>query len=140
VNHYFADTLSAIREERVRARLEAAGIRDGSRINMSELMESVHLSNEDQAVNDTHDTLKAYYKVALKRFTDNVVVQITERLLLGPEGPVKILSPEMIGDLQENELTVLAGENFATSSTRNELINKFERFQKALDIAKQATI
>jgi hypothetical protein len=103
-------------------------------------MESVHLGNEDQAVNDIHDTLKAYYKVALKRFTDNVVLQITERLLLGPNGPVKTFSPEMIGDLQDIELTDLAGKNFATSSTRNELMNKHERFQKALDIAKQALI
>jgi hypothetical protein len=59
-------------------------------------MQSVHLSNEDQAVNDIHDTLKAYYKVAMKRFTDNVVAQITERVLLGLEGSVKALNPEMI--------------------------------------------
>lgn len=138
VNHYFADTLSSIREERVLARLKAAGCRDGYEIDLANILRSVHLSNEDQAVNDIHDTLKAYYKVALKRFTDNVVVQITERLILGPKGPVKIFSPEMIGDLQDGELMDLAGENFATSSTRNELINRYERYQKALEIAKQA--
>ncbi|KAJ4361748.1 hypothetical protein N0V83_010688 [Neocucurbitaria cava] len=140
VNHYFADTLSAIREKRVLARLEAAGFEDGSNVDLARMLKGVHLSNEDQAVNDIHDTLKAYYKVALKRFTDNVVLQITERLLLGPEGPVKIFSPEMIGDLQDGELTDLAGENFSTSSTRNELVNKYERFHKALDIAKQALL
>ncbi|KAJ4302817.1 hypothetical protein N0V90_001708 [Kalmusia sp. IMI 367209] len=140
VNHYFADTLSAIREERVLARLEAAGVEDGCTVDMTQMLKSVHLSNEDQAVNDIHDTLKAYYKVALKRFTDNVVLQVTERLYLGPDGPVRSLSPDMIGDLQDGELTDLAGENFATSSTRNELLNKYERFQKALDIARQALI
>jgi hypothetical protein len=102
-------------------------------------MKSIHLSNEDQAVNDIHDILKAYYKLAMKRFTDNVVLQVTERILLGPEGPVKALSPEMIGDLRDDELMDMAGENFATSSNRNELAAKFERFQKALDIARQAT-
>ncbi|KAI8935610.1 hypothetical protein NX059_008173 [Plenodomus lindquistii] len=136
VNHYFADTLSAIREERVLARLEAAGFSDGSRFDLARMVKGVHLSNEDQAVNDIHDTLKAYYKVALKRFMDNVVLQITERLLLGPNGPVKTLSPEMISDLQDGDLMDLAAENFATSSSRNELMIKYDRLQKALDIAK----
>ena len=95
---------------------------------------------EDQAVNDIHGTLKAYYKVAMKRFTDNVVVQITERVLLGLDGPVKTLTPELINDLQDHELMELAGENFATSSNRNELMNKYDRFQRALDIAKQALV
>ncbi|ORY19613.1 P-loop containing nucleoside triphosphate hydrolase protein [Clohesyomyces aquaticus] len=140
VNHYFADTLSAIREKRVLARLKAAGFENGSRVDLASMVKGIHLSNEDQAVNDIYDTLKAYYKVALKRFTDNVVLQITERLMLGPGGPVKILSPEMIGDLQDSELADLAGENFSTSGMRNELTNKYERLQKALDIAKQAFV
>jgi hypothetical protein len=140
VNHYFADTLSAIREERVVARLKAQGFEDDDLVDIARMVEGVHLSNEDQAVNDIHDTLKAYYKVALKRFTDNVVLQITERLLLGPDGPVKILSPEMIGDLQDGELSDLAGESFSTSSTRNEVMSKFARFQKAVDVAKQALV
>jgi hypothetical protein len=35
VNHYFADTLSSIRERRVLARLEAAGFQDGSIIDFT---------------------------------------------------------------------------------------------------------
>jgi hypothetical protein len=138
VNHYFADTLSAVREERVRARLEAAGLEEGYSFSAAQVLKGVHLSNEDQAVNDIHDILKAYYKVAMKRFTDNVVLQVTERYLLGPDGPVKGLTPEMVGDLHDGELIDLAGENFATSATRNELTTKYERYQKALEIAKQA--
>ncbi|KAL5372019.1 hypothetical protein PMIN02_012705 [Paraphaeosphaeria minitans] len=57
VNHYFADTLSAIREERVLARLEAAGVEDGCAVVLTQMLKSIHLSNEDQAVNDIHDTL-----------------------------------------------------------------------------------
>jgi hypothetical protein len=140
VNHYYADTLSAIREERVLARLRAMGFQDGSSFDTARVMQGVHLSNEDQAVNDIHDILKAYYKVAMERFTDNVVLQVTERHILGPAGPVRMLSPDLIGDLQESELTEIAGESFATSSIRNELVAKCERFQRALDIAKQAVI
>jgi hypothetical protein len=138
VNHYFAENLSAIREERVIARLEDAGFKDGDSFDMAGVMKRVHLSNEDQAVNDIHDILKAYYKVAMKRFTDNVVVQVAERYLLGREGPVKSLSPDLISDLGDDDLMEIAGENFSTSSTRNELTTKFDRFQRALEIARQA--
>ncbi|CAI6342313.1 unnamed protein product [Periconia digitata] len=140
VNHYFAENLSAIREERVLARLRAAGLQDGGYFETSYLMSKVHLGNEEQAVNDIHDILKAYYKVAMKRFTDNVVLQVTERHLLGSNGPVRSLTSEMVGDLQDGELTDIAGENFSTSSTRNDLKIKLDRFHKALDIARQAVI
>ncbi|QGA20940.1 hypothetical protein EYB26_008650 [Talaromyces marneffei] len=140
VNHYFADNLTANREERVLHRMQALGTKDGQLMNMAQVMKGVHISNEDQAVNDIHDMLKAYYKLALKRFTDNVVIQVTERIILGPDGPVKILSPDFVGDLQDNDLVDIAGENFATSSLRNELLGKCERFQNALEIARQETI
>lgn len=103
-------------------------------------MKGVHLSNDDQAVYDIHDMLKAYYKVAIKRFTDNVVIQITERHILGAEGPVKFLSSDLIGDLSEVQLAELAGENFVTASKRNDLIAKAERFQEALKIARAVAV
>ncbi|KAL3482095.1 P-loop containing nucleoside triphosphate hydrolase protein [Aspergillus californicus] len=143
VNHYYADTLNAIRKDRVRARLEATGLRDGpwSAHNLlSNVMNAVHLSNEDQAVNDIHDILKAYYKVAVKRFTDNVIMQVVERHILGPEGPVRALCSDMVNGLDNQELLEIAGESFVTSSMRNELISKCERFRSALDIARRAGI
>jgi hypothetical protein len=65
-------------------RLKAVGLEDGEyqTINLTAITRAAHLSNEDQAVNDIHDILKAYYKVALKRFMDNVVLQIVERIYL----------------------------------------------------------
>jgi hypothetical protein len=75
VNHYFADTLSSIREERVLTRLRDAGLEANyGGVDIDRVMKTVHLSNEDQAVNDIHDTLKAYYKVVMKRFIDNIVL------------------------------------------------------------------
>lgn len=84
-------------------------------------MSRLHLSNEDQAVHDIYDILKAYYKAAVKRLTDNVVVQVRERHLLASEGPVKILPPEWIGEFSDIELAKVGSENLATSSSRNEL-------------------
>ncbi|KAJ6016561.1 hypothetical protein N7540_011152 [Penicillium herquei] len=141
VNHYYADTLSSIRQERVMARLENLGLHDGlMQLDMSKVLQGVHLSNEDQAVFDIHDILKAYYKVALKRFTDNVVIQVTERYILGNGGLVKMLSPDFIGDFEEDRLTEIAGEKFSTASRRNDLVSKAARFKEALEIAKQAVL
>ncbi|KAF2032549.1 dynamin [Setomelanomma holmii] len=137
VNHYFADTLSSVRQDRILARLRAMGIQDGATFNMNAVLKGVHLSNEDQAVNDIHDILKAYYKVTMKRFTDNIVLQVTERYILGPGGHVKTLSSDLIGELQDNELRELAGENFATSTARTELALRCEHLQKALDLAEE---
>ncbi|KAL4928186.1 dynamin family protein [Aspergillus undulatus] len=143
VNHYYADTLTAIRDERVRAKLRGLGLQDNGKyyeVNFNELMRGVHPSNEDQAVNDIHDVLKAYYKVALKRFADNVVIQIVERYILGQDGPVRALCSDMVNDMDEGELLELAGESFVTSSKRQDLTAKCQRLQEALEIAKQVCV
>lgn len=87
VNYYFADTLAATRQDRVLKRLQKLGPEDGNviTVNLKSLASTAHLSNEDQAVNDVHDILKAYYKVALRRFTDNVVIQVVERIISAPK-------------------------------------------------------
>ncbi|KAJ5752683.1 hypothetical protein N7520_009600 [Penicillium odoratum] len=140
VNHYFADTLSSIRQERVIARLEGLGLEDGYAFDMKTVLKGVHLSNEDQSVFDIHDILKAYYKVAMKRFMDNVIIQVSERYMLGESGPVRTFSPDLIGGLEDDMLTDIAGENFSTASRRNDLISKAARFREALDIAKRAVL
>ncbi|OKO92891.1 Interferon-induced GTP-binding protein MxA [Penicillium subrubescens] len=140
VNHYYADTLSSIRQERVTVRLEQLGLSNGMCFDMSRVLQGVHLSNEDQAVFDIHDILKAFYKVAMKRFMDNVVIQVCERYILGDGGPVKTFSPDLIGDFEEDKLTEIAGENFTTASRRNDLLSKAARFREALEIAKRAVL
>ena len=52
-------------------------------------MKSVHLGDEDQTIIDIHDILKAYYKVALKRYMDNIVIRIVERAVLGTGGQMQ---------------------------------------------------
>jgi hypothetical protein len=139
-NHYFADTLSSIRQERILARLEKQGLRDGVIFNTNKVMRGVHLSNEDQAVFDIHDILKSYYKVAVKRFIDNVIVHVSERHMIGDDGPLKLLSPGLIGEFEDAKLTEIAGENLAISKKRNDLVSKAARLKKAMDIAKQVAL
>ncbi|RJE21174.1 DYNc [Aspergillus sclerotialis] len=117
VNHYFADNLAATREERFLSKLKKR-------------------SNDEQAVDDIHDILKSFYKVAMKRFNDNVVVQVVERCILGDEGAFQALTPEIIGDMSDRALEDIAGENYAISSARNELVSKIDRFQRGMEITR----
>ncbi|KFY88242.1 hypothetical protein V498_06867 [Pseudogymnoascus sp. VKM F-4517 (FW-2822)] len=142
INHYFADTLAKTREERVVNRLKGLGLQDGEyqTIDLAAITRAAHLSNEDQAVNDIHDILKAYYKVALKRYMDNVVLQVVERIYLGSNGPVRAISPEYVGTLSDTDLADIAAESYATSSTRTEIGYKLERLDKALNLAETLPI
>ncbi|KFY46965.1 hypothetical protein V494_00258 [Pseudogymnoascus sp. VKM F-4513 (FW-928)] len=142
INHYFADTLAKTREERVVSRLKELGLKDGEyqSIDLAAITRAAHLSNEDQAVNDIHDILKAYYKVALKRYMDNVVVQVVERIYLGSNGPVRAISPEYVGTLSDTELADIAAESYATSSARTDIGYKLKRLDKALELAESVPI
>lgn len=142
INHYFADTLAKTREELVLNRLKEVGLEDGQyqTIDLAAITRAAHLSNEDQAVNDIHDILKAYCKVALKRLMDNMVLQVIERIYLGSNGPVRAISPEYVGTLSDTELADIAAESYATSSTRTEIGYKLQRLDKALNLAETVPI
>ncbi|KAH8431366.1 uncharacterized protein LDX57_009024 [Aspergillus melleus] len=139
VNHYFADTLAETRQERVMARLSSLNL-EGAQMSMTDVLRGIHLSNEEQAINDIHDILKAYYKLALKRFCDTVILQVTERCLLGQEAAIRFLSPDLAGGMTDRELADIAEENYATSTIRNDLLSKIQLYQTALDIVRQVGV
>ncbi|KFY03304.1 hypothetical protein O988_01575 [Pseudogymnoascus sp. VKM F-3808] len=97
-------------------------------------------SSDYQAVNDIHDILKAYYRVALKRYMDNVVLQVIERIYLGSNGPVRAVSPGYVGTLSDTELANIAAESYATSSTRTEIGYKLQRLDEASNLAETLPI
>ena len=139
VNHYFAQNLDASRQDRVVARLAKLGLHQNNQISVSlfSLKSVTCISNESQAIFDIHDILKAYYKVALKRFADNVVTQVVERFYIGSTGPLKQTAPEQVGSFADDQLSRIAGENYTSSTRRNELNSKLERLEKALALAEK---
>ncbi|EXJ75418.1 uncharacterized protein A1O5_02114 [Cladophialophora psammophila CBS 110553] len=138
VNHYYADNLAAARKERVILRLERLGIADGAFVqaDLTALANAAHLGNEDQAVYDIHDILKAYYKVAIKRFMDNVVMAVVERWWLALGGFVGMFDGEFVGNLSDEDLASIAAENHSTTHARADLKEKLRRFEEAHRIAR----
>lgn len=109
VKHYFADNLAPTREERSLSWLKKMGFDEGHRYSIKDLLTRVHQSNDDQEVDDIHDILKSFYKIAMKRFKGNVVVQVVERCILGDDGAFQALTPELIGDMSDRPLEDIAG-------------------------------
>ena len=141
-NHDFAKNMSAARTDRFINGLKKLGFEDGQniRVNFQHMRSSLPISNETANVLDIHDTLKAFYKVAIKRFIDNVKTQAIERILLGPEGPVRIFSPEFVSSLDEEEVAAIAGEDYATSNLREELGAQIARLAKARKVCSGKSI
>ena len=88
---------------------------------------------QTESVHQIHDSLLAYYNIALWRFVDNVAMQVVERHLLGPRSPMQAFSPEFVGTLGDKELDELACEDNETAEKRAELEEMVQKFQQALD-------
>jgi len=143
VNHYYAETLNKIRQDRLiemlTEHLDATATKCSigyhrPPIAAASLAQKISLGNEDQAVFDIHDILKAYYNVAMKRFIDNVVVQVVERCFL-LKGPLTFFNTELIGGLSDKDLVSLAAEDYVSSTKRNELSNRIDRLDAAIRLA-----
>ena len=133
-NRYLADSLAEARHSRFIHRLEKMGFVNGSEyhgIVDFDSMKTNHLTNETSAVYEIHDMLQAYYKVAIRRFIDNVANQVIERNLLGPRGPISIFNPEWVTGLSVEDLAFIAGGDETTTELRQELTAQLARLDKA---------
>ena len=82
-------------------------------------------SNAEHTVQDIHDILKAYYKVARKRFVDVVCMQGADyHLVSGPETSIRFFSPSFVTELKPDALETIAGESVSTRKKRAELVRK----------------
>lgn len=94
----------------------------GQVVKISSINSSHHMSNAEHTVRDLHDILKSYYKVARKRFVDDVCKQAADyHLIAGPDTPIKVFSPTYVQDLSAEQLESIAGEDVFTRRRRAEL-------------------
>lgn len=114
------------RQKRLRASLEkhATFQTNGhgvarSTIALDNIVQNHPMSNAQHTVFEVHDILKAYYKVARKRFVDNICMQAADYLLVtGPNNPLKILSPQFVSALSDEQLEEIAGEDIGLRRKR----------------------
>ncbi|KAJ5186301.1 hypothetical protein N7449_011065 [Penicillium cf. viridicatum] len=130
LNHYFNDNLQKCRQKRLYSTVAKKSFDDckhGEVVRLSDLAQQHHMSNVDHTIGDIHDILDSYYKVARKRFVDNVCMQAADHYLVtGPEAPMKLFSPSWVNDLSDERLEEIAGEGRASKRRRRQLQREVE--------------
>ena len=120
-NHYFSETLDKLRSER------SAEPTESFAFSSSNASQRAPLSNMEHTVRDIHDILKSYYKVARKRFVDNVCVQGTDyHLITGPDTPLRVFSPQFVVELSAERLEAVAGEDITSIQQRKSVEKEVE--------------
>lgn len=104
----------------------------GQIVRSSDLDHISSMSNLQSTVQQLHDILKSYYKVARKRFVDNVCMQAAEyHLVRGPDSAVRVLSTSFVSDLKPEHLENIVGEDASTKMKRADLTLQIEKLKKA---------
>ena len=121
------------RQDRIERALkkQATWIGDRQVVDVRSIRLTHTMSNEENVVLNIHDILQAYYKVACKRFADNVIMQAADfHLVTGPETPLKLFSPAFVNRLSEKQLQEIAGEDPALQRKRAALTKEIEALER----------
>jgi Dynamin central region len=136
MNHYFAENVRKAREARLKLQFEALNSWDTGGEHREPLLRlkdilGVVMSNDDHTIQDLHDTLQSYYKVARKRFVDAVCLQAVDHFLVsGKTSPLWIFSPHFVGNMSDAELHQIAGDEDETLKRRNMLETELASLKK----------
>ncbi|KAF2434871.1 dynamin family protein [Tothia fuscella] len=88
-----------------------------------------------KAADKTVQEHEAYYKVARKRFVDNVCMHSADYFLVtGPAAPLKLFSPTFVGRLTEEDLLGIAKEDHGAQEKRKALQKDIEGLKAAKKI------
>lgn len=108
------------------------GCQHGTVVRLADITKQHHMSNEEHIVQDLHDILQSYYKVALKRFIDNICMQAVDYYLVtGLKTPMGLFSPTFVASLTKDQLEDIAGEEESLTSTRRYLSKKLKDLEEA---------
>ena len=77
----------------------------------------------------------AYYKVALKRFKENVWKQVGDKLFVsGPFIPLRLFSSEWVKQRTEQQLEDMVGEDKKTLQKRKGLNGRIKDLESAIKV------
>lgn len=154
-NHHFTETLQKVRDERKLSEVRNAVAKwlgkevhelDGNLIDLrfgtrdlGALIANLTARTEPDmdrfAASEALDCMEAYYKVALKRFTDDVAVDLVEIELI--QALSEIFSPITVFSMPPELVERIAGESDENRSTRDELSKQLEVLGKGSDFCKR---
>ncbi len=118
-------TLIYSRQERIREAVKEKSVdvrTCGKCVRIDDIISTRSISNAEHVVRDLQDILQSYYKVARKRFVDNVCMQGTEyHIISGSSTPLKLFSPAFVASMSMEQLAEVAGEDAAVVRRRTRL-------------------
>ncbi|KAM3487985.1 hypothetical protein MY3957_008715 [Beauveria namnaoensis] len=149
-NHYFTETLQSIRKEREKSRLAALVQEEFGIVSMvskttinrtmdfGQFLERLLVPREPDmdhfAASDALDCLDAYYKVAMKRFIDDVAVEVIEACLLVKLN--EIMDPTSIFTMKDADIARIAAETGESRAERAELEAKLKVLESGSEVCK----
>lgn len=109
----------------------------GTVVKLADMVRNHPMSNTEHVIQDLHDILFSYYKVARKRFADSVCMQAADHYLInGLETPLALFSPTFVSSLTHEQLETIAGEDQGTKRTRARLKRDIGSLEEAKKILK----
>ena len=104
-------------------------------VRVEDIIHSHPMSNTEHVVIEMHDILKSYYKVARKRFVDNICMQAADyHLVTGPDSPLGLFSPKFVSELSEEQIEEIAGEDAALKRRRAALTKAIKNLEDGMKI------
>ncbi|KAI0014316.1 P-loop containing nucleoside triphosphate hydrolase protein [Xylariaceae sp. FL0662B] len=102
---------------------------------LNDFLVFVNKANSEHVIQFMHDILKSYYKVSRDRIIDVVYQQaVNHCLLASKDSPLKIFSTQMVLNLNEDQLDMVAAEDAPVKLRREKLGRDIESFEAALKV------
>jgi hypothetical protein len=104
-------------------------------VRLDDITQNHPLSNADHVIQEVHDILKSYYKLARKRFVDCVRMQVADHFLVtGADTPLTIFSPTFVVKMTAEQLEEVAGEDVMVKRRRAQLEKEIKQLEEGRKI------
>lgn len=88
-------------------------------VRLDDIVQNHSMSNTEHTVNEVHEILKSYYKVARKRFADNLCMQVADfSLVNGSDSPLKLFDLLFASRLSVSLKKLLAKKRLRNGAVR----------------------
>ncbi|KAM0259705.1 hypothetical protein ACHAQJ_003139 [Trichoderma viride] len=143
-NHYYTDNIQKSRldaqkkavQNAVQAEHDSQGKLHISNVTVdierfvSSIGSRITIDMDEQACNEAITQLRAYYKVAMKTFVDNVARQVIERHIVAPLP--NAFCPNSVSQLSDEDLLRIGSETEKQTARREKLVAQTQGLKKSL--------